>query len=766
MGSGRISLRSVLMASVALTIFGMPAEIASAALDEIVITAAHREQSLQDVPIAVTAIDSVELDRLNAISYADLSGYLPNFSFNSLTNVGFVVPVIRGVGLTGSGESAISNNPTTGFYIDGVYIRAAGGNLFNVVDVERVEILRGPQGTLYGRNTLGGVINIITKKPGDELDFSARASYGNFNRKDFRASLSGPLVADKLLGRFGVAYIDRDGRVDNNFSTPDARFNESGADVDDLDSLTLRGAAIYKATPNLEFTFAGDYSKDNTTYPGYNVEDGSLDLSAFFLSGTYADTDGDVHEVSYNSNNEEMARNWGASLTGEWSSGNYRVVSITGYRNTIFENDNSDIDGTPFNIFQQFLRLEEEAVSQELRLHYEDDRLDTVAGVYYYGYQGQQDSTLDIFGIERELGYPLSVFGAPVLSTGISRAVVNTETDTFSAFGHAGYRILPDLRIEAGLRYTTTDVEFQRPVSRSEIGGLSNPFYDGSNPFDEVPAGVALTSNGGEIPLVEDTFSKVTPKVGISYDVNEETLVYATWSKGFREGGFATRPSSGNGAFDAENLTAYEVGAKSDLFDRRLRLNLAAYWYRYKDQQAEETSLGGPGFFVDITNSGRSRARGVELEFVTNPVDFFSLQGSFGWQETKFLELDTGLGGNLAGNEFPRAPKYSAALIPTFYYNVPNAGTLSLRGEWTYQSDEFDGLTNDRNLVLERRNVFGASMSFESIDQDWSLTLWGKNLTDEEYAIRVVDLSGFFGYRLRSYGAPREFGFTATYSYN
>lgn len=740
-------------------------------VEEVVVTAMRREQSLQDVPIAVTALQGADLERIGAVNYTDLTNYVPNFSFNALTNAGFIIPALRGIGLTGSTESAISNNPATGIYIDGVYLNSTAANLFNVLDVARVEVLRGPQGTLYGRNTIGGVVNIISSEPTQELTGKFNASYGNENRVQVGGSLSAPIVDGKLYGRLGASYVSRDGYVDNRFSSSLPNTRDSGDDTDSLRSVATRGSISFLPTDRLKLVLAADYARDETTYPGYNVEDGaSPDLSSLLgpAAGSYTDLDGDVHAISNNANNEERSTNWGASVTGTWSGEAIRVVSITGYRESDYLDELSDIDGTPINIFQQYLNVEETGLSEELRVHYDSGPVHAVVGLFYNKYDARQDSANDILGVERDLGYPLGGgVGPGLLGGGITRSVVDIETESQSIFGHASYDLSDRWSVEAGLRWTETTMDFSRPVSRVELGDQTNPFYSGGNAFDELPAGVQLIDIGTTFGKNERKFSKVTPKVGVNLRPVRDVLVYASWSRGFREGGFAANPSNPSGilSFGPETLTSYEIGTKATVLDGRVRLNGAIYYYDYSDQQVEVATIAGGGLFADIYNSGESEARGAELEFAAYPFEFLELQGSLGWQDTEFKKLDAGIAGDLSGNEFPRAPEFTASLIPTLSFDVGSMGKVSFRPEWHYRSSEFMTVTNDPLVRGPARDLVNATLSWEPAAGDWAVSLWSKNLTDEEYITKVVDLSTFFGYRLRRYGEPRSYGLSVRYSF-
>ncbi|HMO74412.1 MAG TPA: TonB-dependent receptor [Sphingopyxis sp.] len=739
--------------------------------DEIIVTAMLREQSLQDVPIAVTAFQGKDLERMGAVNYTDIAASVPNFSSDSLTNAGFTIPSLRGIGLTGATDSAISNNPATGIYIDGVYLNAAGANLFSVLDIERVEILRGPQGTLYGRNTIGGVINVISQRPSEELSAKLTGSYGSFDRAQVSGSISGPIARDLFAVRIGGTYLRRDGYVKNLFAAPLPNTEDSARDTDGLESFAARGSLLFTPSDRIEFVLAGDYGRDETTYPGYNVEDGaSPDLSAFLgpVAGAYTDTDGDVHAVSYNSKNFERSINWGGSLTGTWKGDDVRLVSITGYRRSNYLDDLSDIDGTPVNIFQQFIEVREKSFSQELRLHYDTERLNLVAGAFYYKKKGQQDAANDILGVERDLGYPLSGgVGPGLLGGGITRTVVDIRTDSYSLFGHASFALTEQLRLEAGGRWTRTDVDFSRPVSRAELGDATNPIYNGGNRFDELPVGVLLVDLGNSFGVQERRFSRFTPHVGLTWEPSAAWLIYAKWSRGFREGGFSSNPPNATGisSFGPETLTSYEVGFKADILDRLLRLNVAAYHYRYSDQQVEVASLSPAGLFVEIFNSGKSKATGIEAEFVLTPSRNFRLDGNFGLQDSKFIRLNAGALGDLSGNRFPRAPTFTASLAPSFIAEFPSGDTLTFRPEWSHRSDEYMNVTNDPLVKAGTRDLINASLTFETADGRWSLSAWARNLFDEEYITKVVDLSSFLGYRLRRYGEPRSVGVTVGFRY-
>lgn len=754
-----------------LCVLSLGASAANAQLDEIVVTSQLREQSLQDVPVAVSAFSAENLEEMNALDVTDLANFLPNVSYDVMTNAGYATPVIRGVGLTGATQSAFSNSPATAFYIDGVYFGPGAANMFSVVDVERVEVLRGPQGALYGRNALGGVINIISKKPDDEFNATLRASYGTFDRLEVGGSVSGPLGSEKLLGRVSISYIERDGFAENTFASPNPTFNEDNADLDFFENLSVRGSLVWAPADNLEVTLTGDYSKVETSVASYEPPPDApgFDFSGVGFPGVAYTPDAELFKEAWNGANDTEAENYGASLTAEWSGANVRVVSITGYRYSDYLDVGADYDGSPFNIVHQpWLESDEESFSQELRFHYFTDVLESVFGLYYSKSDSRQDATTDIFGIEREAGYP---FGFPGVAGFLERSVADLNDESLSAFAHAEYSVSPRFRIEAGLRFTSTEIDFFGPTQRVEFGDpVLNPFYNGENAWDDVPAGVILVGGPRIEPSV--TFEKLTPRVGVQYDVNDDAMIYASWSRGFREGGFTARPAARSGSFDEETLDAYEIGLKSDLFNNVLRVNAAAYFYDYRDQQVEVSTFSGSGIFLDIFNSGKSRAKGVEVEFLFAPTENFTLQGSAGWQDTEFRELDTDgdlttTADNQRGNQFPRAPKYTVNLIPTYIVDLPsNYGSLSIRGEYSYQSTEEGDIFNSPSLAFDSRNIFGASISYATPDEDWELTVWGRNILNEEYEARFQDLRPVLGYPLIGYGDPREVGVTLKYRFN
>lgn len=714
-----------------------------------IVTSALREESLQTVPIAVTAFSAETLRDARVENYLDLTRIAPNFSFDKLTGVGYATPTLRGIGASGAADSTISTAPPIGVYVDGVYMAAAAGNLFDVLDVERVEILRGPQGTLYGRNTLAGVVNIITKKPSSELEADASVGVGNFNRYDLAASLSGPIVKDRLAGRLGLYYLNRDGYTENTFSDPDPAFQQSSDDVDSLENLTLRGALDFQATDQLSFVLTGDYSDADGTYLGYQIEDGAL-FEAYGL-GAYMDTDGDVHKGAYQSDNDETSRNWGVSLTSELELDQLRLVSITGYRDSYYIDEQSDIDGTPFNLYSQFLEVEEDNFSQELRFHYDTENTAWILGAYYFEASAQQDTLDDVFGYVREAGTPSGWF--------INRLLVTADTESWAVFANADFDLTEKLTLSLGARYTESERSIDRAFARSENGGQ---FYNGAISFDEVPAGFIVAETPGYPIRASETFEKFTPRIALEYNFTEDVFGYASYSEGFRDGGYITRSTSTT-AFEPETLRAYELGLKTTTFDRKLQINTAAYFYDYTDQQVESSDFSGGVLAIDVQNAGESEAYGVEIEFVATPTEALTIQGNLGLQETEFKDFTLGPS-SFEGNEFPQAAGLSSFLAVEYEWPLDQIGDLRVRGEWAYRDDSFQTFENDPLEFVDGYNLLNANIALQLNDQ-WRVSAWGRNLTDEEYVTKSLDLTGFFGYVLRHYGEPRTFGVSVDWTY-
>lgn len=726
------------------------AEEDTATMDKVVVTAALREQSLQDVPIAVSVLSAAQLEATRSRDFTDLANLTPNFAFDKLTGAGFVIPALRGIGAAGGGDSSLTSSPAVGIYVDGVYVNAAGANLFNVLDVERVEVLRGPQGTLYGRNALAGVVNIVSKEPGKSFEGTTRLGLGNFNSREGFLSLSGPLAGENVRGRASVYYVSHDGYTENRYTTPDPAFGESSRDADDLESLNFRSSLLVQPWSGSKLLFSADYSKDDTTYPGYQVEGVSL----LGFTG-----DGDPRSGAYNADNGENAQKWGASLRWDQELGrNGRLVSISGYRNSDWGYDQADVDGTPDSIIAQFIEIEEESFSQELRYLFTGARFDGVLGAYFYDYSGRQDATLDFFGELREMGLP---FDPVTFSTwSILRTVVEAKVRNYAAFGNFDWQITDRFSAGVGARYSSSRHTLDTLADHFEDGGQ---FYSATVPWNQVPGTVTIYPNPLS-PRAKENFSKFTPRVVANYDFNDDVRGYLSWSQGYRDGGFSTRASTPS-SFGPELLTAYEVGLKTSSRDGRFRLNSAAYYYDYEDQQID-ISVFDPfsgTASIEILNAAESVAYGVEFELYARPSNNFDVTAALGYQQTEFRDFTSGTDSR-EGNEFPRSPNWNATVSPQYTVPLVNTGSLRLRADLIYRTKEFTEDSNDPVLIANSRTLVNASATFRTPDDRLGLSLWGKNLTDEEYAVHALDFRAL-GYVLRNYGEPRTFGVTLSYAF-
>lgn len=718
-------------------------------IEEIVVTASLRQESLQDVPMAISAFTGASLEDAGVMNYLDITRIAPNFSFTKLTGVGFATPTLRGVGATGTAESAISTAPPIGVYIDGVYMGSVVANLFDVIDVERVEVLRGPQGTLYGRNTLAGVVNIISKKPTNDFTARTKVGYGNYGRLEARGAVSGPIVEDILLARFGATYIERDGYVKNTFSNPNPAFNESDADPEPLKSVTLRGMLDWYATDTVSLSFAADYSHVESTFIGYQVEDGAL--FPFYGLGDYTGEDG-IRRGAYNEFNHEETTNYGASLTGEFLINDaMRLVSITGYRDSRFLSPHYDLDATPFSVYSQYIEVKEDNLSQEFRLHYDTPRASFIAGIYYYESKKQQDIVDDFGGYLRQAG------GSALL---LRRDLGIGRVDSWAGFGNVDWHVTDKFTASFGARYTDSRRRFERRFRRHEDGGQ---FYDGSVAHDDVPPSYITAYDPAYPVFGRRSFNKLTPRVALKYAFTDDLMGYVSYSEGYRDGGFETRGTTDTEGFDAETLTAYETGLKTTVFDGRLQLNLAAYYYKYDDQQVEQSRLlPEGGLIISVENAAASNAYGFEAEFVAKPTDALTISGNLGLQRTEFdtftaIDPSTLLPIDYAGNEFPLAPKLSSLLAIEYAWPLPSLGELRVRGEWAHRDGAWQTFQNDPLLRVEKHNLFNANASL-LLNDNWRLSIWGRNLADEQYVSRAADFRPFFGYIARQYGEPRTFG--------
>lgn len=701
-------------------------------LEEIVVTAQKQAQSQQDVPISVTAVTGESLAAAQVNNVADLANSIPNVQINSFSNSpDSAVFTIRGVGVNDADPYV---GTTVSVVVDGVVVGVNTAALLSLFDIDRVEVLRGPQGTLFGANTTGGVINVVTKQPTGELGGEFEAVYGNYNHIELNAALNFP-ITENLSGKVSVLHNSMDGYFRN---------YADNRRIGKRDITSLRGYLKYEGG-NYDATLIGEYGRSrNGSQTGILVA-GPGDL--FYVPGE-TDHPFDFNRgLSYDQPDANDRDTYAVTLTQDLSTGIGDWTSITSYRD--YDNDlYSDDDATTRVLLQTHRRIKHHQFSQELRdLVDITDSTRLIVGGYYF----RQHYTLDQQG---KLDGFLPGLGQP-----------QTQEQTnwsISGFAQLYQDITPDLRLQAGIRYS-----HEKTSAISTTANTLNP--DGVATFDDplIP-GSLITASG------KKAWNKFGWKVGLDYKVTPDVMLYGYYARGFKSGGFTGRIAVAEdiGPYNPEKLDTIEAGLKADLLDRHLRLNLAAFYNWYDDMQVVQNITYPSGAnSASIANAGKAVTKGFELEVTAAPVHGLTLTGSLAYLGAMYKEYDTQVlepstGGlvpiSYAGNRLMNSPKWNAAFGFNWQMALRN-GTLTTTGQYTYTSAKFTSYTN---LPVERVGpveLVNASVNWGPDDAGWKIGVYGRNLFDEKYFNQKLSLAGIG--TLASLGSPREYGVTFRYGF-
>lgn len=681
-------------------------------LDEVVITAQHRSENLQKTPLAVSAMTAETLEAGAISELSELSGTIPGLYLSAYTTLSPQV-FIRGIG---SNDDGITSEGAVGVYLDGVYVGRASSAMFDLFDLDRIEVLRGPQGTLYGRNTNGGAVKIETARPGPELKAGLEVGYGSFNQRSVRGLVSGPL-SDNAFAKFSGSYKARDGW------TRDA---SSGRKVNDEDSLGGRGQLLLTAE-NLEITFSLDYLRDRPSSSFKEVVGGTL-------FGLYSESP-NRFKGDYDFETAAIRRDMvGGSATLDWDVGFAHLVSVSGYRKTKIRYT-EDYDSTPFPVVNLDMAQDTEQFTQEFRLVSTpgESPLEWIAGVYLLADEGRSHDA-----------FLLPFFGLP---DEVTRA--KTRTTSVAAFGELSYRFTDQLKLTAGARYTdeTKKLSLQRTF-QPQGGGAG---------VDFVPPTAAETS-----------FNNLSPRLVLEYQATPDVLAYASVTKGFKSGGFNNYPADPVAArtfFRPEEIQAYEVGLKATVWDGRLRANIAVFTYDYTDLQVfAPIDTGGGVPVVQVTNAAKAEVTGAELELTARLIPSLDVQLNYAYLDATYDRFLFG-GQDLSGNRLTRAPRTTVSFNADWHYDLAS-GTLRLHGNYVYSSNVFFTPFNDPELSTGSYGLLNASAAFESGNRRWTVTAYGKNLTDEVYLAHGIDtIATVFDLKVAEIGPPRQFGVSIAWRY-
>ncbi|MBD9480025.1 TonB-dependent receptor [Pseudoxanthomonas sp. PXM02] len=700
-------------------------------LDSVKVTARKREETLQDVPVAVTAFTAETLDKMAIEDIGDLDAQVPNLTiYAARGSTSTVTAYIRGVG---QADPLWGVDPGVGIYLDDVYIARPQGALLDVFDVERIEVLRGPQGTLYGKNTIGGAIKYISRGLPQETTGFASVTVGNYNQLDVKAALGGAIGGKDsgLRGRVSVASMNRDGFGTNTYT---------GQEVSDKEINAVRMQLGAYSQDDFDVQFAFDYMDDQSGVRGAKM------LAANPLAPTYPPTDDryDIRSGMKNINDTEMK---GASITANWRPNEDWAFKYVAAKRESDTETNIDFDTVPLPLVDVRAFYSDSQVSQELQANYDGGgRARGVMGLYWFNGDAG--------------GQVLNYFWNPLLATGLTnplfgdtQGVVNTKS--LALYADWTFDLTDRLKLDVGARYTDED----------KHAVALNRFY--TNNQYETSWGTAANFDKTV------NFKNVSPKVSLDYQVTPDIMIYGLASRGFKSGGYNIRanttsvPRSGE-PFDDEQVDSFEIGSKMSFLDQRMFLNLSAFHNKYEDIQLSVfTSYtlpnGSQSFFGDFTNAGKGTVNGVEVEYQFLPTANWLISGNLAWLDAKYDEFFSS-GVNIADTQyFTNAPEFSGALNVEYRTDLANGGNLSARVGYSYQSEVWP--TTDLSPVIKQEGygLVNAGVIWK-VNDAWSLSLQGTNLADEEYRTTGYNIAAY-GVLTGFYGPPRQYSLTARYDF-
>jgi iron complex outermembrane receptor protein len=807
-------------------------------IEEIVVTAQKRSENVQNVPIAISAFAGNALAERSIGNVSQLASLAPNVNLDSgvsfTASTAVLAASIRGIGAS---DFALNIDPAVGVYVDGVYLARSVGANQDLLDVQRIEILKGPQGTLFGRNTIGGAVSVVTRDPGKEFAVRGDLTVGRFNLFEARGSVDVPLT-DSLYSlvtldvktRNGYAHrIPFPGSLTANSRSytayPAAGYDSPGREGDE-ESRTVRGKLKWDGG-SFRATFTGDYAYNSGTSPTtllqttdggagglfanlYNTCIGTpvatlqsigllnmcnssgtqypsvhrnetFPVSRLYgLAGVNADGNPNNDVLPYdnrfitknidtsyaNGANFSHLKNWGLTLNAEADITNDILLkSITAYRRSHWTSG-LDGDGSPLNMSNYGFNQKQNQFSEELQLVGKalNDRIRYVLGAYYFRETGFLDDFVNS-------GEGIYVIDGPNW----------LKTNAYATFGQMDVHVSDLIGVTLGGRYTHETKSFEG--GQQELSGLfyklagapcsdlagnifpnavlpngqtcrvANNYPDPNNPLRIYPGG-----------LNHLTFNNFSPKVGVQLHPAQDMMLYASWSKGYKTGGWTTRystPQTTVSSFNPEKATTYEVGLKSTFLDHRLQVNGALFLTEYRGIQLNYQVGGSP----TIANVGNGRIKGGELEIVIAPTRGLTVNAAIGYTDAYYTSLDPAVAvvsgpsalqyGALVGSPLPKTPKWKINLSPRYEYALPGGGKIVLIGDYTYTSKLYNNVERTKILTRDAVTNLNASIAYTDPSNRFTLTVGGTNITNRRYLTSGTAIPAF-GAIVGTYSRPAE----------
>ncbi|NHO65808.1 TonB-dependent receptor [Aestuariicella hydrocarbonica] len=692
-------------------------------LEEVKVTAQKREQSLQDAALSVTSMSGENLSEERITSVLDLQSQAPSLQISTVQGTARVY--IRGIGLT---NFSAGGEPSVAFHVDGAVVSRPAAQIGGFYDLERIEVLRGPQGSLYGRNATGGSLNVITRRPTEEFEGYVNLSSGNYNLMELEGAISGSLIEEQLLARLAVKTADRDGFGKNNVS---------GKDIDDENNQSYRLGLSYIGSDRFDAFFSiNHYESDDAAGLYHMLGPGNPAVTPpeIALGGQIArdprdiDSDADLYS-------KKEVDSYTLEMTWDLAE-NLSLKSLSNYLE--MERDwISDLNGTPVPVLESRFDESSEQYSQELQLTWDGDNHSTMFGLYYFHE--------DIGAGTYILGPPpVQMAGRPLIQFAGAQ-----ESESWAAFVNSTWHINELWSLNVGLRYSEDD--------KSDTGFTIVP-----------PASLSPVSPPFTIDIDrEASWDAWTPKVTVEYSPTEDLFFYATASRGYKTGvmniGNAGEP------VDPEFIWSYELGMKSQWWENRLQINATVFSATIDDLQVQRPINGN----LITVNAAEAETRGVELETVARLTEGLTAKWNLAYVDGQFNEFLTenttfapGVEINLDGNTLPNTPKLASDLSLEYETDVFDNWTARFKVQGVYTSERWFNEFEEDIAYQESTFVVNANMVFKTHDEKWSVNLWGKNLTDEEIISHINVGSSALGHmRTATFQDPMTFGATLGYQF-
>ncbi|WP_260598328.1 TonB-dependent receptor [Sphingomonas endolithica] len=723
--------------------------------NDILVTARRTAERLQDVPVAITAFSAAALEDRNVSTLDEIAKFTPNIRFDgaaALSGGNYNATVfVRGVG---QNDFAIFSDPGVGFYVDDVYYARSIGGVMDAVDIDSVQVLRGPQGTLFGKNTIGGAVLINTTAPDlDSASGRIEGIYGRFDRIDVKGAVNIPIAPGLAALRISAATLNRDGYV--------KRLLDGDTQGDRSAQMVRAKLRIQPAGSGLTIDIGGDYTRARETSapsdllavgnaPGitgipfltnYNqfvapgrgiiAPNGQPTLNPSYITASPFET----WAGGPNDNDLDL---WGLQATVAYDLGGATLKSISAYRDmkAYFTRDG---DNTPFVFRQTTNRDKQWQFSQELQLTGKawNDRISYVFGGYFFKEKASDIATADLaIGLQAPAAPP------PFTPAVFIRNYTNNRS--LAAYGQVDVEIVPRFSITLGGRYTSDKKTF------TSINVRQRDLVEFTN----------VTKSA--------TFEKFTPRFGINYKASRDLLLYASYSRGFKQGGFNGRPLVSDAEvtqYAPEELTTYEAGLKAQWLDGQLTTNLAAFHSRYQDIQLTVNQT--PTNFV--ANAAKGEINGAEFETVMRPARWLSFNAAVGYLDAKYTAVGQGLGPTqilpiTLDTKFVKAPEWTVTTGIDVSHEFANGSETALRVDYTQYSRIYHDVANSPIITDDGYGLLNARLNYTLPNKAVTLSVFGTNLTDTLYLVSG-NVSGAFGLAEASYGRPREWGVSAAFRF-